>query len=186
MYVFTGVTHLTIPRLHEMEKRTTGVSIEGRCSPLTSLKMLKCAFLATGEKAHSWGNSPGMPSGSLSIHWPFLVSDITALLQGVWTWVERFPVRRTCSTCNTNETWFPPSPPGPGVLILTWTILSVFQVLCTLAFFHPFSYMRLHFDFTTFTMSKLVHDAVVSALRKNQLCVSPSSLFKEIQGYAGE
>lgn len=125
-------------------------------------------------------------SGSLSIHWPFLVSDITALLQGVWTWVERFPARRTCSTCNTNETWFPPSPPGPGVLIWTWTILSVFQVLCTLAFFHPFSYMRLHLDFTTFTMSKLVHDAVVSALRKNQLCVSPSSLFKEIQGYAGE
>lgn len=73
-------------------------------------------------------------------------------------------------------------PPGPRVLILTRTILSLFQVLCTLAFFHPFSYMRLHLDFTTFTMSKLVRDAVVSALRKNQLCVSPSSLFKEMQG----
>lgn len=53
MYVFTGVTHLTKPRLREIEKRTTGVSIEGRCSPLTSFKMLKYVFLATGEKAHS-------------------------------------------------------------------------------------------------------------------------------------
>lgn len=120
-------------------------------------------------------------SSSVSVHWPFLISDITALSQSVCTWVEGFPVR-----CNTNKTWFPPSPPGLGVLVLTWTILSFFQVLCTLAFFHPSSYMRLHLDFTTSTISKLVHDDVVSALRKNQLCVSPSSLSKDIQGYAGK
>lgn len=125
-------------------------------------------------------------SGSLSIHWPFLVSDITALSQSVCTWTECFPVRCTCSMCNTNKTCFPPSPPGLGVLILTWTKLGLFQVLCTLAFFHPSSYMRLHLDFTTLTVSKLVHDAVVPALRTTQPYVSPSSLSKEIQGYAGE
>lgn len=53
MYVFIGVTHLTMPHLREMEKRTTSVSFEGWCSPLTSFKMLKCVFLATGEKARS-------------------------------------------------------------------------------------------------------------------------------------